>query len=209
MSTLQAVFNFIGDPNIVAILIFAGLAGLYIEFQNPGLVLPGVTGLACLVLAGFAMQILPFNWVGLLLIFLGIGLLVAEIFVTSFGVLFAAGILCFLVGGTMVFDRPEISDLTIDFWSVLLPVVVAFGGFTGVVAVLVSRTLMRGQTAGVDEMIGLVGRTTAPLTPSGKIFIRGEYWNVDADEPIEAGEPVQVVAVEGLRLRVRRPPAGA
>jgi len=207
MSTLQAVFNFIGDPNIVAILIFAGLAGLYIEFQNPGLILPGVTGLVCLILAGFAMQVLPFNWVGLLLIFMGIGLLVAEIFVTSFGVLFSAGIVCFLVGGTMVFDRPELSDLTIDFWSVLVPLVVAFGGFTAFVAIMVGRTLMQGQIAGVDEMIGLVGRTNTALDPSGKIFIRGEYWNVDADEPVEAGEPVEVVAVDGLRLRVRRAPA--
>ncbi len=204
MSTLQAIFNFIGDPNIVAILIFAGLAGLYIEFQNPGLILPGVTGLVCLILAGFAMQVLPFNWVGVLLIFLGIGLLVAEIFVTSFGVLFTAGIVCFLVGGTMVFDVPEMSDLTIDFWEVLVPVVVGFGGFTGLVAYMVGRSLMRGQVAGVDEMIGLVGRTSTALDPKGKIFIRGEYWNVEADEPVDAGEPVEVVAVDGLRLRVRR-----
>lgn len=204
MSTLQAVFNFIGDPNIVAILIFAGLAGLYIEFQNPGLILPGVSGLVCLVLAGFAMQVLPFNWVGLLLIFVGIGLLVAEIFVSSFGALFAAGIICFLIGGSMVFDRPELSDLTIDFWSVLVPVVVAMGGFTGMVAIMVGRTLMREQSAGVDEMIGLVGRTNTALDPSGKIFIRGEYWNVDAEEPIDAGEAVEVVAVDGLRLRVKR-----
>ncbi len=204
MTTLQAIFSFLADPNIVALLIFGGLAGLYVEFQNPGLLLPGATGLVCLVLAGFAMQILPFNWVGILLILLGIGLLVAEIFVTSFGVLFAAGILCFLVGGTMVFDVPEMSDLTIDFWSVLVPVVVGFGAFTGMVAFLVGRSLMKDQVAGVDEMIGLVGRTSTALDPAGKIFIRGEYWNVEAEEPVEAGEAVEVVAVDGLRLRVRR-----
>jgi membrane-bound serine protease (ClpP class) len=204
MNTLQAVFNFIGDPNIVALLIFAGLAGLYLEFQNPGMLVPGVTGLVLLLLAGFALQVLPFNWVGILLILIGLGLLVAEIFVTSFGTLFAAGIVCFLIGGSMAFDRPEISDLTIDFWSVLVPAVVAMGGFTGLVAIMVGRTLMRAQTAGVDEMLGLVGRTSTALEPSGKIFIRGEYWNVDADEPIGPGEPVEVVAVDGLRLRVRR-----
>jgi membrane-bound serine protease (ClpP class) len=205
MNTLQAVFNFIGDPNIVALLIFAGLAGLYLEFQNPGMIVPGVTGLVCLVLAGFALQVLPFNWVGIMLILVGLGLLVAEIFVTSFGTLFAAGIICFLIGGSMAFDRPELSDLNIDFWSVLVPAVVAMGGFTGLVAIMVGRTLLQAQTAGVDEMVGLVGRTSTPLDPSGKVFIRGEYWNVDADEPIAAGEPVEVVAVDGLRLRVRRP----
>jgi membrane-bound serine protease (ClpP class) len=204
MSTLLAFFNFIADPNVVAILLFAGMAGLYIEFNNPGLIVPGVAGFVCLILTGFAMQVLPFNWAGLMLIILGIGFLIAEIFVSSFGALFAVGIACFLLGGTMMFDRPDLSDLTIDFWSVLVPVVVAMGGFCGLVAVTVGRSMTLAQTAGIDEMVGLVGRSSTKLDPSGKVFIRGEYWNSDADEPVESGEPVEVTSVEGLRLRVRR-----
>jgi len=205
MTVLQQIFNFLSDPNVAVILLFAGLAGLYIEFNNPGLVVPGVTGLVCLILTGFALQILPFSWIGLMLIFLGIGLLVAEVFVTSFGLLFTAGIACFLLGGTMVFDQPDLSDLTVDFWSVLVPAVVGVAAFGALVIFSVSRTLLMRQTSGVDEMIGLVGRASTRLDPEGKIFIRGEYWNVEADETIEAKEPVEVTAVEGLKLRVRRP----
>ena len=204
MTLLQRIFNFLSDPNVAVILMFAGLMGIYIEFNNPGLIVPGVAGAVCLVLTGFAFQILPFSWIGLVLILAGLGLLVAEIFITSFGLLFASGIACFLLGGSMVFEQPDLSDLTVSFWSVLVPVVLGLGGFSGLVVLLVSRTLWRRQSAGVDEMIGLVGQASSALEPTGRVFIRGEYWNVRADESIGEGEAVEVVAVEGLRLRVRR-----
>jgi membrane-bound serine protease (ClpP class) len=204
MTLLQSIFNFLADPNVAVILMLAGMMGLYIEFNNPGLILPGVAGAVCLVLTGFALQILPFDWIGLVLMFAGLGLLIAEIFVTSFGLLFAAGIVCFLLGGTMVFEQPEVSDLNVDFWSVLVPAVAGLGAFSALVVFSIGRTMFTRQTAGVDEMIGLIGRTTSALEPDGKVFVRGEYWNASADTKIAAGEAVEVVAVEGLRLRVRR-----
>ena len=206
MTLLQKIFNFLADPNVAVILMLAGLGGLYIEFNNPGLILPGVTGAVCLVLTGFALQILPFDWVGLLLMLVGIGLLIAEVFVVSFGLLFAAGIGCFLLGGTMVFEQPEVSDLTVSFWSVLVPTVATLGLFSGVVVLMVGRSLSLGQQSGVDEMIASTGRATASWQPSGsgKVFIRGEYWNAVADDPIREGDSVEVVAVEGLRLRVKK-----
>lgn len=208
MTLLQKIFNFLADPNVAVILMLAGLGGLYIEFNNPGLILPGVTGAVCLVLTGFALQILPFDWIGLLLMLVGIGLLIAEVFVASFGLLFAAGIGCFLLGGTMVFEQPEASDLTVSFWSVLVPTVAALGLFSGVVVLMVGRSLRLGQQSGVDEMIGSFGNATTSLYPSqaGKVFIRGEYWNAMTDEPIHEGDSVEVVAVEGLRLRVKKKP---
>ena len=112
-----------------------------------------------------------------------------------------------LIGGTMLFDMPEVSDLAVSFWSVLVPVVVGFGAFAGVVVYAVGRTFMRAQTAGVSELIGLVGKASTALSPEGKVFVRGEYWNASADEEIPTGESVEITAVEGLRLRVRR--AGA
>jgi membrane-bound serine protease (ClpP class) len=212
MTLLQSIFNFLSDPNVAVLLMFAGLAGLYIEFNNPGLIVPGVAGAICLVLTGFAFQILPFSWIGLLLIMTGIGLLIAELFVASFGLLFAAGIACFLLGGTMVFEQPDLSDLTVSFWSVLVPAVVGMGTFSGIVILAVGRTLMREQVSGVDEMIGLIGEASSEIhpdghpnaQPDGKVFIRGEYWNVTANEPIESGQRVEVIAVEGLTLRVRQ-----
>ncbi len=90
----------------------AGLAGLYIEVQSPGLIVPGLVGVVCLILAGLAFQVIPINWVGALLLISGLALLVAEIFITSFGMLFAAGIVCFAYGAYMLFRVPELSDLT-------------------------------------------------------------------------------------------------
>jgi membrane-bound serine protease (ClpP class) len=206
MSLLQKIFNFLSDPNVAVILMFAGLAGLYIEFNNPGLIVPGVVGAVCLVLTGFAFQILPFSWIGLLLILVGLGLLVAEIFITSFGVLFAAGIGCFLLGGSMVFEQPDLSDLTVSFWGVLVPVVLGVAGFSGIVVLSVGRTLWLGQTAGVDEMVGLVGRASSSLDLDGKVFVRGEFWNATADVSVGEGEAVEVLGVEGLKLRVRPAP---
>ena len=204
MTLLQAIFNFLADPNVAVILMLGGLMGLYIEFNNPGLILPGVAGAVCLLLTGIALQILPFNWVGLILILAGLGLLVAEIFVTSFGLLFAAGIACFLLGGTMVFEKPDVSDLTVSFWSVLFPTVLSLGLFSGIVVLALGRSLRAEQQSGVDEMIGLVGRASTSLSPGGKVFIRGEYWTVEAPEFIDEGEPVEVIAVEGLTLRVKK-----
>lgn len=211
---LQAIFDFLSDPNVATILLAIGALGLYMEFQSPGLIVPGAVGLAAFILLGFALQILPFSWVGMLFLLLGIGLLVAEIFVVSFGLLFAAGITCFLIGGTMVFDRPEVSDLTVDFWGVLVPITAALTVFGAVIAYSLSRTLFAGQTAGIAEMVGLVGRCESIVSPAGaedhdgpsrgKVFVRGEYWNCVADEPLAAGDAVEIVDVQGLTLRVRR-----
>ncbi|MDG2334010.1 MAG: nodulation protein NfeD [Myxococcota bacterium] len=204
MTVLQSIFNFLSDPNVAVILLLGGLMGLYIEFNNPGLILPGAAGAVCLVLTGIALQILPFDWVGLILIVAGMGLLVAEIFVTSFGVLFAAGIGCFLLGGTMVFDQPDLSDLSVSFWSVLVPVVLGLGIFSGVIVFSLGRSFVAKQQSGIDEMIGLVGTSATELSPRGKIFVRGEYWSGEASETIEAGEAVEIVSLEGLYLRVKR-----
>jgi membrane-bound serine protease (ClpP class) len=204
MDTLTRLFNFLSSPDIAVLLAMAGMLCLYIEFNQPGMIVPGVIGAICLILAGIAFQILPFSWVGLLLVILGLGLFVAEIFVTSYGLLFAAGVVCFLLGGSMVFDMPEISDLNVSFWSVLVPITLAFALFAGLVVLAVGRTFAREQTAGVDELIGLEGSARTALDPEGRVFVRGEYWNARADESIAEGEPVRVAAVEGMRLRVRR-----
>jgi membrane-bound serine protease (ClpP class) len=204
MTLVQSIFNFLSDPNVATILFAIGALGLYMEFQSPGLILPGVTGIVAMILLGFALQILPFSWIGVLIVLLGIGLLIAELFVTSLGLLFAAGLACFLIGGTMVFDRPELSDLTVSFWEVLVPIAAAMSLLGGFIVYSLTRTFSSLQTAGVEEMVGLVGRCETALDPAGKVFVRGEYWNSVADERVDAGASVEVLGVEGLTLRVRR-----
>jgi membrane-bound serine protease (ClpP class) len=204
MTTLTKLFNTLASPEIAVLLGMLGLLGLYIEFNQPGMLLPGIAGGVCLVLAAIAFQILPFSWVGLLLVALGLGLVVAELFVMSYGVLFALGIACFLLGGSMLFEVPEVGDLGLSFWGVLVPIVAGFALFGGVVVIAVGRALARPQTAGVAEMLGLVGRSATPLAPEGRVFVRGEYWAARSDEEIPVGATVEVTGVEGMRLRVRR-----
>lgn len=204
MSALERFLHVLASPDVAVLLLMAGMLGLYIEFSNPGLLIPGAVGAACLVMGLIALQILPFSWLGLIVFLAGLGLLAAEVFVGSYGVLFALGVVCLLVGGSMIFEVPEVSDLDVSFWSVLVPAVTGMALFGALVAFGVGRTMGRRQTTGVGELVGLIGRATERLAPEGRVFVRGEYWNVRADEPVEAGEPVEVVAVEGMRLRVRK-----
>ncbi len=203
MTGVSRFFNFLASPDIAMLLVMLGVLGLYIEFQQPGMLVPGIAGACLLVLAAFTFQVLPFSWVGLLLIVLGVAFLLMEIFVTSFGVLFTLGIICLLVGGTMIFDVPEMSDFTLPFWSFLVPLVTGFAIAAGIVMLIVSRSIFRSQTAGVDNLLGLIGETRTPLALDGKVFIRGEYWSATADQEIASGESVEVTAVEGMSLRVR------
>jgi membrane-bound serine protease (ClpP class) len=175
-----------------------------LEMNSPGIFFPGAIGLVCLVLAVFAFGMLPFSWLGLVLMIVGIGLMIAEVFLTSYGLLFAGGITLFLLGGIMLFDLPEVSDLTVDFWSVLLPAAVGFGVVVVFVVYAVGKTLVRAQISGVNELIGLVGRSQTALTPEGRVFVRGEYWNAFCDEDVPENTAVEITEVKGMRLRVKR-----
>ena len=104
----------------------------------------------------------------------------------------------------MVFEQPDLSDLSVSFWSVLVPAVLGLGLFSGLVVLALGRTLLVKQQSGVDEMIGLLGKAATSLSPEGRIFVRGEYWMGEAEESIDEGETVEVTSVEGLSLRVRR-----
>lgn len=206
MSLLQQFLHVLASPDIAVVLLMAGLLGLYVEFTQPGLVLPGVLGAVSLILGAIALQILPFSWLGLIVFLAGVGLLIAEVLIASYGLLFLLGIACLLGGGMMIFDMPEASDLRVSFWSVLVPAVTGVAAFAAVVLVSVGRSMRRRPSAGVGEMIGMIGRVDSALQPEGNVFVRGEHWKARADEPLVAGDRVEVVAVEGLRLRVRRAP---
>jgi membrane-bound serine protease (ClpP class) len=113
----------------------------------------------------------------------------------------------------MVFDRPEVSDLTVDFWQVLFPVALAISVVGAVIAYSLGRTLFAQQTVGVSEMIGLVGRCETGVASGGdgargKVFVRGEYWNCVSDEDLTVGDRVEVVDIQGLTLRVRKADPG-
>ena len=204
MSRMNRLLDVLASPDIAVLLMLAGMLGIYVEFTNPGLIMPGAVGAVCLVLGFVALQILPFSWLGLFLLAAGLGLFVAEIFFTSYGLLFVSGVACFLMGGSMVFDMPEVSDLNVSFWSVLMPSVVAMSTFVGLVILAVTRSLRMPEITGTGQLVGLQGKARTGLDPEGMVFVRGEIWQARADESLGAGERVEVVAVDGMELRVRK-----
>jgi len=196
------ILKHIADPNIAFILMMIGLAGLYFELAHPGVVLPGVVGAICLLLALFAFQTLPINFIGLLLIVLAFIFFILEIYVTSYGLLTLAGVSSLFFGAMMLF-RGEEGGMAIS-WMVLIPSVIIVSLFFAGIGYLVLRTHLRRSLTGEAGMVGERGTAYTPLKPEGRVFIHGEYWHAVSDEPVAAGEAVEVVAVENLKLRVRR-----
>jgi membrane-bound serine protease (ClpP class) len=204
MRLRQKVINALANPNVAYLLMMAGILGLYVEFTHPGLFFPGVAGAICLLLGFAALQVLPINYSGLALILLGLALLVAELFLPSFGALGVGGIIAFVLGSLLLFDTGE-SDLTLDP-GIVFAAAGTLAAFSLVVGFLVMRSQRRKAFLGREGMIGEVGEVREPIEPGkpGRVLVHGEYWTALADEPLGAGTAVEVTDVQGLRLRVRR-----
>jgi membrane-bound serine protease (ClpP class) len=204
MSLKQKIVNAIADPNIAYMLLMAGILGLYMEFSNPGVMFPGVTGAICLVMALISLQLLSFNYAGLILILLGIALLIGEAFMPSFGILGIGGVVSLALGSFLLFDTPN-SDLTIDR-SIIFTAIATMATLVLAISYLVFRSQKAKPTLGMEGLIGEIGEVRAKLSPSGKVFVHGEYWNAQtqADGQIDVGERVQIVGYEGMNLKVKR-----
>ena len=204
MRLRQRLLDLIAHPNIAYLLMMAGLLGLYVEFTNPGVVFPGVAGAICLLLAAAALQVLPINYTALALIGLGAVMLVAEAFLPTFGVVGVGGIVAFILGSLLLFDTPD-STLRVDR-GLIAATGLTLGAFTFLVGWLVVRTQRQRSTVGAEGMVGTVGEVRRVIVPGRqvKVFVRGEYWDADAEAALDVGDPIEVVGVYGLRLRVRR-----
>jgi membrane-bound serine protease (ClpP class) len=202
MRLAQRVLNVIADPNIAYLLMMAGLLGLYIEFTHPGLAFPGVAGAICLLLGLTALHVLPFNASGLALLLLGVALLVAEAFLPTFGVVGAGGIVAFVLGSLFLFDSAQ-SGVYVSR-SLIVGVSTSVAAIMLTVGTLVMRSQRTRVSLGAEGMIGEIGVARHRLAPEGTVVVRGEYWNADSEDLVDAGERVEVTGVDGLRLRVRR-----
>ncbi|MGQ9752576.1 MAG: NfeD family protein [Thermoanaerobaculaceae bacterium] len=190
----------IAHPNIAYILLLVGILGIYFELSHPGAIFPGVLGGISLLLAFFALSVLPVNYVGVLLLLLAIGFFVAEVKVTSYGLLTLAGLICFILGSAMLIDT-SIPSLRVG-WGVILPTALVVAA---VVIFLVSRVIQAHRSrpiTGIEGMIGETGMAVSPLNPLGKVFVHGEYWQALAKTTVAEGEAVRVVAVKGSQLEV-------
>jgi membrane-bound serine protease (ClpP class) len=199
----QQVLGAIAHPQIAYLLLSLGMLGLTIELWNPGSILPGVVGGICLLLAFFALQVLPISYAGLLLILLGIVLLILEVKVTSFGLLGAGGVISLLLGSMMLIDSP-LPELQIGLRTIL-PITLGMSAILLFLVRLAVKAQQQPAVTGTDGMLGEVGQALTSMEPGGvgRVQTHGEIWTATAAEPISAGETVRVVAVQGLLLTVR------
>ncbi len=209
MNWRQRLLSAIAHPQIAVLLFSLGTLGLTIELWSPGAIVPGVVGGLCLLLAFFAFQILPVNYVGLLLILFGLILLVLEMLVVSYGLLATGGIVSMVLGALMLFDSPapELQlGLPFIFWTMLALAAIMVGLMR-----LVIKAQLRPAVTGPSGMIDEVGRTLSLIEPggSGRVATQGEIWMATSNEAIAEGESVRVTAVDGMTLTVRRSASGA
>ena len=202
MDWRQLVLSTIARPEVLFLLLLGALAGLGTEISHPGMLFPGIIGLLCLILFLFASQIIPINWAGVLLILLAVGLFVAEVKVASYGLLTVSGMIAMILGAMMLVDSP-IPELRVNAWR-LLPAVLVMAAGTTLLVRMVVQAQRRRPVTGVEGMIGLRVTADSDLDPEGWVIVQGERWMAVAEERIARGEPLRVVEVKGLQLRVRK-----
>jgi len=202
MSLKQKIINVIADPNISYLLLMAGILGLYMEFSHPGVMFPGIAGAICLLLAFASFQLLPINYTGLILMLLGVALLVSEAFFPTFGVLGVGGIISLALGSLLLFDTKN-ADFGVDR-SIVFTAVATLGTFVLAISYLVFHSQKSKATLGYEGLLGEVGEVRGTLSPTGKVFVHGEYWNAQAEGEIPVGEKVKVVGYDGMCLKVSR-----
>jgi membrane-bound serine protease (ClpP class) len=200
MGLRQKVLSALSDPNIAYILLLVGLAGLYFELSNPGVILPGVIGGICLIMAFFAMQTLPVNYAGVALILFSIILFIAEIKVISHGILTVGGIISLVIGSLMLFQTSD-PALRIS-WGVLIPAVAVTSLFFIAVIAIAVKAQLRKPQGGKEGMAGEEGIAVTDIIKEGKVLILGEYWSAISDAPVAKGAKVRVIRVEHLKVRI-------
>ena len=190
----------ITDPSIAYLLLMIGFYGLLFEFYSPGLVAPGVIGGICLVLGLFALQLLPVNYAGLVLIALGVGLMVAEHFVPGFGILGLGGVTAFVIGSVMLIDT-DVPGYSVP-WPLIGAVTAASAAFLFIVLRLALHSRRQPPVSGREHIINATGEVLD--TPGGARYARvhGERWKVRANVPLDPGQQVRVTGIDGLVLMV-------
>jgi membrane-bound serine protease (ClpP class) len=204
MTLPQQILSAIAHPQIAYLLLTLGTLGLTIELWSPGAVVPGVVGGICLLLAFFALQVLPVSYAGVMLMLLGFTLLVLEVKVVSHGLLAIGGIISLLFGSLMLIDSP-LPELQIGL-RVILPVTLALSGIILFLVRLGLRAQQQPAVTGESGMLQTLGQALTTIEPGGvgRVTTRGEIWTATSPETIHAGDRVVITAIQGLLLTVKR-----
>lgn len=206
MSLLSRFLMIITEPTVAYLLLGAGMLGLWVEISNPGIQLPGVLGGVCIILGLYALGTLAVNWAGVILIVFSFILFTVDIFAPTHFVLTTGGIVAFVVGSLLLFSSSA-PDLRIEVWAiVVMAAVLALVAILGLVLAILRRR--RGAFSGQEALVGMVGVVRQRLDPAGQVFVDGALWRAQCDQgPLEVDTPVEIVAVDGLLLHVRRRPS--
>ncbi len=204
MDVRERVLHTILHPNVAYLLMLFAMVGIYAELQHPGAIFPGVIGATSLLLALYSMAVLPINVVGLLLIVLGVGLMIADIKVPSHGILTGAGAIAFAIGSFMLVRTPD-PFLHVSTRLILAATTVTTLFFAFVVGAGLRAQRLRVVT-GMEGMLGQLVLVKTDILSSGKVLAEGELWNAEnaGDEPIPAGTHAVVVGFDGFTLKVRK-----
>ncbi len=200
MTLRQRVLSKIMDPNILFLLLAVGALALYAEFNHPGAILPGVVGGICVVLAIFAMNLLPTRYAAFALILVAFILFALEAKFTSYGVLGTGGVICMIIGAMLLVDGP-IPEMRVQLMTAIA-VSVPIGAIAIFLMTLVVRAHKNRVATGTEGMIGEIGVARTSLDPGGKVFVHGELWNATARTSIAEGARVRVRGVDGLKVVV-------
>ncbi len=195
----ERIIRSVADPNIAFILLVLGALGIYVEFSSPGLILPGVAGgiLALLGLSGLA--VLPINWIGAALLMLGAAMFILEAKFTSHGVLGSGGTVAMILGALLLINGPPEVRIRL---STALSVTIPFALITMFLVSLVVRARANKALMSNGGLLNEIGLARTPLTPAGKVFVHGEYWDAVSSSPVESGAEVRVTSVDGMKLSV-------
>ena len=190
----------ITNPNIAYILMLVGIYGLIFELSNPGAIIPGTIGGICLLLALYSFQLLPINYAGMALILLGIALMVGEAFEPSFGILGIGGVLAFVFGSIILMDT-DAPGFGIDI-SVIITFAVSSALIFFFVIGMALKARRRKVVSGLEQLIGGKGKVTESFDHQGRVLIHSESWNAISDVALQKDQPVKVIEVDGLTLKV-------
>jgi len=200
MGLLEKALRFFSHPEVVAILFIVGLLGVIFEVTTPGIGVPGVVGVICLLLSFWGLGIVRVDVAGIAFLVLGVILLTTEALMPGFGIFGVGGIASMIFGLMMVGREPWVEVAGDIVKGVILGMVVVFA----VVLLLARRALKKPKVVGMEAMIGQVGEATTDIAPKGMIRIKGELWTASSEERIGKGEKVVVVDIKGIELIVKR-----
>ncbi len=196
------LLSVITNPSVAYLLLLVGIYGLIFEGYNPGAIVPGVVGAICLLVAAYALQLLPVNYAGLALIALGVVLMVAELFAPSFGALGIGGIIAFVIGSVILIDT-DVPGFSISL-SLIFSMALAGGLLVFAILAVAIRARRAPIVTGREEMIGDIGEARTDIADNGTVWVHSEIWNARAATPLQAGEKVRVLDMDGLTLVVER-----